>query len=99
MRLDKMLNKNKDLKEIVKYLCDDNKQIQLIIVMEELAELIQAVSKIQRKPDLQKNKDNLVEEIGDVLISIEHLKYIYSISKNDIKAVVDTKIKKIKDRI
>ncbi len=43
------------------------------IAMEECAELIQAISKYKRgKPD----RDNMAEEIADVLISIENMKYV-----------------------
>ncbi|MCU7195538.1 hypothetical protein GMB34_13725 [Turicibacter sanguinis] len=49
--------------------------IQQIVAMEELGELIQAISKRARGKD---NRDNLAEEIADVEIMLEQLKYIHN---------------------
>lgn len=64
------------------------KELISTIAMEECAELIQAISKYKRgKPD----KDNMAEEIADVLISIENMKYIAGISDKKIQKWVDYK--------
>ena len=53
----------------------------LIIAMEELAELQQALSKfLRRKP----NMDNLHEEYADVLICLEWLKQCSQLSDEEI---------------
>ena len=60
--------------------------IQQIVAMEELGELIQAISKIARwecsqSEDLETLSeyiDNLAEEIADVEIMLEQLKYIHN---------------------
>ena len=54
---------------------------QSTVCMEECAELIQAISKAKRG---NPNKENLKEEIADVLICIEMLKQMYHISDKDI---------------
>lgn len=56
-------------------------EIEATVCTEECGELVQAICKMKRgKP----NRDNLIEEIADVLISIELLKQIYSISDSEI---------------
>lgn len=49
--------------------------------MEECAELIQAISKAKRG---KINRDNMIEEIADVLICIEMLKQMYMISEEKL---------------
>ena len=51
------------------------------IAMEELSELIQAISKAKRG---KINKDNMSEEIADVLICLSWIQRIYDISDDDI---------------
>ena len=63
-------------------------EIQSTVCMEECAELIQAISKMKRGIDA---KDNLVEEIADVLICIEMLKQIYNISDCSIENWIERK--------
>lgn len=55
----------------VDYFGKDN---QLMMLAEELAELIQAISKYKRNPS---NIDSLIEEVADVEIMIEQLKIIF----------------------
>lgn len=63
-------------------------EIQSTVCMEECAELIQAVSKAKReKPD----KNNMAEEIADVLICIEILKQIYDIPDYSIENWIEQK--------
>jgi len=56
--------------------------------MEECAELIQAISKAKRG---KINRDNLTEEIADVLICIEMLKQMYMISEDKINKWIEKK--------
>lgn len=65
---------------------------QLRICMEECAELIQAISKVQRYPESKEHKANLLEEIADVLICIEYIKLIYGISEMFINKEIDKEI-------
>lgn len=59
--------------------------LQTVVCMEECAELIQAISKMKRGKD---NRDNLIEEIADVMICMEILKQVYGISDNEIQNYV-----------
>ena len=73
------------------------KDVQSTVCMEECAELIQAISKEKRG---KSDKENLAEEMADVIICIEMLKQIYNITEDEIYSWVITKqertIKRIK---
>lgn len=56
----------------------------LVLTMEECAELIQAISKIYREVDSADARDNLIEEIADVLNCIEYIKINQQIAEEDI---------------
>lgn len=72
---------------------------QLMVCMEEPAELIQAISKVERYPDEVDRIENVVEEIADVSICIEYLKMIYNIDQEEIENWINKKIKRIKERV
>ena len=67
--------------------------------MEECSELIQAISKCKRYGCVDKYRDNLIEEIVDVLIIINELQLIYDISDNDIENIKNTKMDRMDYRI
>lgn len=73
------------------------KDVQSTVCMEECAELIQAISKEKRG---KSDKENLAEEMADVIICIEMLKQIYNITEDEIYSWIITKqertIKRIK---
>lgn len=69
-------------------------KIQSTVCMEECAELIQAISKMKRGIDA---KDNLVEEIADVLICIEMLKQLYNVLDLDIESWIMQKQQRVMD--
>ena len=69
------------------------------IAMEECSELIKAISKCKRYGCVDKYRDNLIEEIADVLIIINELQLIYDISDNDIENIKKYKIDRMDYRI
>ena len=69
------------------------------IAMEECSELIKAISKCKRYGCVDKYRDNLIEEIADVLIIINELQLIYDISNNDIENIKKYKIDRMDYRI
>ena len=80
----------------------DNKSIpksgdyDIIVAIEEMAELQKELSKWYRgKPDLTA----LVEEIGDVLLSILYVQHICGISKKDIYKAMNVKLDRMERRI
>lgn len=93
-------------KENAKYYGYEAQSNQLI---EECAELIQAVNKYRRvigcigQPVDEDKKavamDNLVEEIADVEIMLEQIKYLLQIPEEDIEAVKLYKVNRTRERI
>ncbi len=79
------------------------KEAQTVIHMEELAELIQAISKVHRVgcgPDVPPDAyQNLVEEIADSLIIIEQLREIYEIPDHELQRMIDYKCKRQEERM
>ena len=74
-------------------------QQETTIAMEECSELIQAISKCKRYGFVDNHRDNLIEEIADVLIVINELQLIYDISDNDIENIKNTKMDRMDYRI
>ena len=72
---------------------------QLLVCMEEPAELIQAISKAERYPNDEKYIDRLIEEIADVLICIEYLKKIYDIDQSKVEKWESKKLKRVLKRM
>lgn len=56
--------------------------------MEECAELIQVISKEKRG---KIDRDNMIEEVADVLIYIEMLKQMYMISEDKLNKWIEKK--------
>lgn len=67
------------------------------VVIEELSELIKAVSKINRYHNNEHLK-NLMEEIADVRIVIERIMRKYDIKEDDVDKLVVFKINRFIDR-
>ena len=72
------------------------KDVQSTVCMEECAELIQAISKEKRG---KSDKENLAEEMADVLICIEMLKQIYNVTEDEIYSWVINKQERTIERI
>ena len=71
-------------------------ELQSIVHCEECAELIQAVSKMRRYKNAPAKvynscRDNLVEEIADVLICIQQMMDMYKITEKELQATVTMK--------
>ena len=79
---------------------------QIDILLEELAELIQAVIKYKRsvmyKKDINIDEKqiilNIAEEIADVEIMLNQMKFNFSFEKQ-VKTFYDFKFKRFKDRL
>lgn len=93
-------------KKTAKYYGYEAQSNQLI---EECAELIQAVNKYRRastglgQPVSEDKKavayDNLVEEIADVELMLEQIKYLLQIPEEDIQAVKLYKVNRTRERM
>lgn len=75
---------------------NENPDLCSLIAMEECSELIQAISKAKRG---KLDKDNLTEEIADVLICIHWLQKIYNITMSDIYNWINIKEDRIMDKL
>ena len=95
MHFDKINNKgtrDKINKDAIEVLQDRS----MIIAMEELAELQQAISKGLRG---KLNRDNLCEELADVYIIMQWIIQYYEITKPEINRWKTYKYKRIAQRI
>ena len=90
------------LEKAIKYYGPQN---QMMMVLEENAELSQAITKYIRSTkkgqfnEIIKARKNVVEEIADVLIVIEQLKIMLDIQNYEINCVKDYKLNRLKERI
>lgn len=71
---------------------------QIPVYMEECAELAQAISKMHRKPS-EARRDNLVEEMADVLVCMNQLQRIYGIQNWELQKKVREKTQRTEERI
>lgn len=62
-----------------------------MMAMEEAGELIQAISKVERKKS-NKARENLIEEIRDMYISLMAIQYRYGITVTEIQKAIDEKV-------
>ena len=67
---------------------------QMSKCIEELSELIQAISKIQIEGITLDRYDNLIEEIVDVEIMVEQMKYLHAIDEKNIEEIKKQKIQR-----
>lgn len=60
---------------------------------QECAELQQAISKCYRNKELipTEVRENLIEEMADVMICLEQLKVIFHINEEELKCWIETK--------
>lgn len=74
------------------------KVYQSIIAMEECSELSQAISKCIRSPE-EGARENLVEEMADVLICLGQLKSIYQVSDEELREWTECKLERLERRL
>lgn len=72
-------------------------------LIEEMAELTQAINKAWRMgndfDNLLVQKRNIKEEIADVTIMLEQIKYLLQISDTDIEQIIEQKLNRQLERI
>lgn len=67
---------------------------QMIKTAEELSELIQVICKIQAEGITIESYQNLVEEVADVEIMLERIKYLHEIPESEIEETKKEKIER-----
>lgn len=65
-------------------------QAQITVTQEELAELIQSLSKAIRT-DIGTARESVLEELGDVTLCLEYIKLIFGITERDIREQIKFK--------
>lgn len=97
---------NEAIKKIADTYGYDAQSRQLI---EEMAELMVAVNKYHRALELYDieyesafldiRKDDIAEEIADVTIMLEQIKYLLNVSDTDINEIIEQKLNRQLERI
>jgi NTP pyrophosphatase (non-canonical NTP hydrolase) len=71
---------------------------QLMMAIEEMSELTKEICKYKRFQEKEHNyRESIKEEIADVLIMIEQLKYIFKYTNEDIDLVKQNKLNKLEN--
>jgi NTP pyrophosphatase (non-canonical NTP hydrolase) len=78
-----------------KALCTYGMENQLIIAIEEMDELTKEICKLFRG---QQNTEAIAEEVADVTIMMEQIRYIFNIN-DEVSAMMDMKIERLQERI
>lgn len=78
---------------------------QIDKVIEESAELIQAISKMREYQEVScgdytnELRSNLITELADVYITLEYVKIAYEIDENELNNEIKFKINRLKERL
>lgn len=73
--------------------------LQIIVAIEEMSEVIKALTKFFRKPSPIKNVlPSIIEEVADATIMLEQLRLIFGINEQVCEAM-DAKIMRLKGRV
>ena len=92
------MEKNSQKEKLKKIADHYGLQAQKGMLIEEMAELMQAVNRFDRNP-IEKNLDAIAEEIADVEIMIAQAKYLYAIPQQKIDEITDCKIRRTLERM
>ena len=68
------------------------------MLIEEMAELTQAISKY-RRDNSKKNFDNIIEEIADVEVMLHQIKHLLGINPKYVEQIKIEKVNRTKQRI
>lgn len=86
-----------DILQVAREVYGDDKQ--LAVSVEELAELTAAVSKYFRYDDkikaIEALHDNVLSEVADVYIVLEHIKAVFDLSEIDINHMKFLKLRRL----
>ena len=70
---------------------------QALHLTEEMSELTIAVSHLLRGRTT--STDNLTEEMADVIIMIDEMRYFFKVSEEDLQAAIDAKMQKFSKQV
>lgn len=84
------------MKQILKKLAQRNGVEQDVFVLEEMSELQKELMKHRRGKE---NRNEIVDECADVLLTILILLEVYNASEKEIKSLMDFKLNRLRDYI
>jgi NTP pyrophosphatase (non-canonical NTP hydrolase) len=70
-------------------------EFQIMLLVEECGELLQAIGKVYRKK--QGSIENIQEEIADVQLMLDQIKLLYD--EDEIDRIMDQKLTRLKTRL
>lgn len=82
------------MKEILNYLAKRNGEEQDVFVLEEMSELQKELMKHRRGKE---NRNEIVDESVDVLLTIFILLQVYGATEEEIKNLIDFKLNRLRD--
>lgn len=74
----------------------NGKAMQTVVAIEEMSELQKELSKFIRGKG---NRDNLIEEVADVLVMITQIQLMYDIPDDEVERIMYLKLNRLKERI
>lgn len=83
-------------KDIMQSACGEYGNQQIVVAIEELAELQKELTKSLR---LAFNKDHTSEELADVYIMLYQMQYYFDITEEDLLPIIEYKLKRLKNKI
>lgn len=84
------------MRDILKYLANRNGIEQDVFVLEEMSELQKELMKHRRGKE---NRDEIVDECTDVLLTIFILLEVYGASEEEIQSLMNFKLNRLRDFI
>ena len=70
--------------------------LQLVIAIEEMAELTQAISKSFRG---EENRDDIIGEVADVIVMLEQIILIYNLDHQDIENMIQERLARLERKL
>ena len=74
----------------------NGKAMQTVVAIEEMSELQKELSKFIRGKG---NRDNLIEEVADVLVMITQIQLMYYIPDDEVERIMRLKLNRLKERM
>lgn len=74
--------------------------LQKVTCIEEMAELTKVLTKTIRNGSVTSTDiENLIEEIADVNLMLEQIRFLFNIKKEEIDKCIEEKLQRLKNRI
>ena len=74
----------------------NGKVMQTVVAIEEMSELQKELSKFIRGKG---NRENLIEEVADVLVMVTQIQLMYYIPDDEVEKVMRLKLNRLKERM